>query len=57
MWYFSRRENFAPIPGQEYVLAAYKIDDSNFNVVKWTAVLSGAVTDLLGMKEKIQVGD
>jgi len=42
--------------GQEYVLAAYKIDDSNFNVVKWTAVLSGAVTDLLGMKEKIQQG-
>lgn len=39
------------------MLAAYKIDDSNFNVVKWTAVLSGAVTDLLGMKEKIQVHD
>ncbi|CAD5223706.1 unnamed protein product [Bursaphelenchus okinawaensis] len=42
--------------GYKYAVAAYKIDDKNFNAVKWAAVLSGALTDFLGTKEKIKEG-
>jgi hypothetical protein len=42
--------------GQKYAQAAYKIDQNNFHVLKWCAVLTGTLTDYLGTKEKIQQG-
>ena len=44
------------LEGQKYALAANKIDNNNFNVLKWCAVLTGQLTDFLGTKEKIQTG-
>lgn len=42
--------------GHEQALVAYNIDGDNFNVIKWTAGLTGALTDFLGVKERIQQG-
>ncbi|KAK0411606.1 hypothetical protein QR680_005741 [Steinernema hermaphroditum] len=42
--------------GRDAGAAAYKLDDKNFNVLKWAAVLSGGVSDFLGTKERIQEG-
>ncbi|CAD5232954.1 unnamed protein product [Bursaphelenchus xylophilus] len=42
--------------GHKFAVAAYKITDKDFNVLKWAAVLSGALTDYLGTKDKIKEG-
>jgi len=44
------------LEGEKYALDAYSRDDNNFNVVKWTAVVTGDLTNHLGMKEKILKG-
>jgi hypothetical protein len=44
------------LEGQKYAVAAHKIDNNNFNVLKWCAVLTGTLTEHLGTKEKIQQG-
>jgi tetratricopeptide (TPR) repeat protein len=44
------------VEGQKYGVSAAKLDEKNFSALKWAAVLTGALTDHLGMKEKIQEG-
>lgn len=44
------------LEGRNYATAAYELDDNNFNVLKWAAVLTGCATDHVGMKEKIEQG-
>ena len=45
------------IEGQKYAAEAEKLDDTNFDILKWAAVLTGAITDYLGIKEKIEMGN
>uniref|UniRef100_F1L5N9 Regulator of microtubule dynamics protein 1 n=2 Tax=Ascaris TaxID=6251 RepID=F1L5N9_ASCSU len=44
------------IEGREYATEAYKLDENNFNVLKWVAVLTGSLTDYLGTQAKIEQG-
>uniref|UniRef100_A0A915B2G3 Regulator of microtubule dynamics protein 1 n=2 Tax=Parascaris univalens TaxID=6257 RepID=A0A915B2G3_PARUN len=45
------------IEGREYATEAYKLDENNFNVLKWVAVLTGSLTDYLGTQAKIEQGN
>lgn len=42
------------LEGRDYGAAAYKLEENNFNVLKWAAVLAGCAADLLGAKERIE---
>lgn len=44
------------ILGQKYAQEAYKLDENNFNVVKYAAIVTGALTEHLATKDKIQEG-
>uniref|UniRef100_A0A1I7Y447 TPR_REGION domain-containing protein n=1 Tax=Steinernema glaseri TaxID=37863 RepID=A0A1I7Y447_9BILA len=44
------------LEGRDAGLAAYKISNTNFDVLMWLAVLSGELSDYLGTKERIQEG-
>ncbi|TKR86930.1 hypothetical protein L596_011425 [Steinernema carpocapsae] len=44
------------LEGRDAGAAAYQLDDKNFNVLKWAAVLSGESSDFVGTKERIQEG-
>lgn len=43
--------------GQKYAAEAEKLNDKDFNILKWTAVLTGSITEFLGIKEKIETGN
>lgn len=38
----------------DYALKGYGKDENNFEALRWTAVLCGATTDYLGIKERIE---
>ncbi|VDD86546.1 unnamed protein product [Enterobius vermicularis] len=40
--------------GLDYALKGYGKDENNFEALRWTAVLCGATTDYLGIKERIE---
>lgn len=42
--------------GLEYATKAYGMDENNFEALRWTAVLCGATTDYLGIKERLETG-
>ncbi|CAD5232955.1 unnamed protein product [Bursaphelenchus xylophilus] len=42
--------------GYKHAMLAYEMDDGHFDVLQWTAALSGSLTDFLGTKERIQEG-
>lgn len=37
------------VEGQQYAVKAYNINNNDFNIAKWAAALTGAVTDYLGI--------
>ncbi|VDK33914.1 unnamed protein product [Gongylonema pulchrum] len=42
--------------GRAYATAAYANDESNFEALRWLAILVGSCTDFMGPKEKIEQG-
>ncbi|GMT31768.1 hypothetical protein PFISCL1PPCAC_23065, partial [Pristionchus fissidentatus] len=44
------------LEGRGYAQAAAAIDETRFTVLKWAAILTGASTDYVGMKERIEQG-
>ncbi|KAK0413804.1 hypothetical protein QR680_007002 [Steinernema hermaphroditum] len=44
------------LEGREASVAAYRLNDSHFKVLKWAAIVSGELSDMLGMKERIEEG-
>ncbi|KAE9411869.1 hypothetical protein Angca_010155, partial [Angiostrongylus cantonensis] len=42
--------------GKKFALEGHNSDQSNFNALKWAAVMTGQSTDYLGTKEKIEEG-
>ncbi|VDD92227.1 unnamed protein product [Enterobius vermicularis] len=42
--------------GRGYALKAYTINENSFEALRWTAVLTGAATEFLGVRERIREG-
>lgn len=42
--------------GRDIALKAYALNDENFEALRWTAVLIGAATEFLGVRDKIREG-
>uniref|UniRef100_A0A1I7Y346 TPR_REGION domain-containing protein n=1 Tax=Steinernema glaseri TaxID=37863 RepID=A0A1I7Y346_9BILA len=42
--------------GREASVTAYKLNDGHFKVLKWAAIVSGELSDMLGTKERIEEG-
>jgi len=45
------------LDGHKHGIEAYEVDKTNFNVIKWTAIVIGSMTDYLPTKERIQQGN
>lgn len=45
-----------PSLGRGYALKAYTINENSFEALRWTAVLTGAATEFLGVRERIREG-
>uniref|UniRef100_A0A915B5A8 Regulator of microtubule dynamics protein 1 n=1 Tax=Parascaris univalens TaxID=6257 RepID=A0A915B5A8_PARUN len=43
--------------GRTYAKTAYSLDESNFEALRWTAVLVGSATDYMGPKERAEQGN
>lgn len=41
---------------REYATAAYALDENNFEALRWLAVTTGAATDFMGVKERVEQG-
>lgn len=42
--------------GRDIAIRAYALDDQNFEALRWTAVLTGASTEFLGVRDRIREG-
>ncbi|VDK57971.1 unnamed protein product [Anisakis simplex] len=42
--------------GRVYADSAYKLDENNFEALRWVAILTGAATDFMGPKERAEQG-
>ncbi|VDD95499.1 unnamed protein product [Enterobius vermicularis] len=42
--------------GREYAIKAYELNENSFDALRWTAILCGAATEYLGVKDRILQG-
>lgn len=42
--------------GREFCLKAYSLNEDSFEALRWTAILCGAATDYLGIKDRVEQG-